>query len=219
MARVIAWAQLATAIAALATAILVGCQVNVYQKQLAEMHAQGQQIAAQTFVSEAATLARIFPAVAPKNTYREALQTAQKFTFDVVAADALEPRPTPTTPLVNIGAIHELSREADERLVEQLLAAAQRFHAEKAASCVYSPDALQNIQREFMATYLLVHPTPRNGLDHPATSKDLYCEWRAEKRKHLTGRQSPHSEAFRQFAALVEQITVPCGAQVAFTHS
>lgn len=104
MQKVLAWAQLATALAALGTAAVVWYysssqldrydkQLVTYRQQLAEMHtqndqlhAQNQQIIAQTFINQAAGLARIFlSTAAPKDAYREKLQHAQQLTFDIIA--------------------------------------------------------------------------------------------------------------------------------------
>jgi hypothetical protein len=231
MQKALAWAQFATALATLVMAVVISYQAYVnrrqlgtyegqlrtYQQQLTEMRAQtdllrsqSQLLAEQTFIGQAATLSHIFPVTITGKTYRAPLQAAQQLTFDIVTADALEPRPTPATPLVNVAAIHELSREAEGRLVDQLLAAVQSFNKEKAARCTYTSDALRNIQREFMATYLLVHPAAGGNLD---------TAWQVEKQKHLTGPQSSHSDVFRQFTTLVEQITTPCPAQSPATHS
>ena len=93
MQTLLAWTQLVTAIAALATAVLVGYyshqqisiynrQLDTYRAQLAEMHAQNQQLAAQTSITQAATLAHLFPAPTGSNDDHLALESAQRLTFD-----------------------------------------------------------------------------------------------------------------------------------------
>jgi hypothetical protein len=218
--KLLAWTQLVTAIAALATAILVGYyshqqisiynrQLDTYRGQLAELHVQNQQLAAQTVNNEAATLARVFHTSTGSHDYHVALEAAQRLTFDVAAADALKPYPG-QTPLVNPAAIRALSTELEARLVEQLLTAATQFRTQKTANCrssarAYSPDDLKRIRREFLATYLLVHPAAGG-------EKSLDAPWDVEKRKHITGPPGVHRETFLHFAALVDQITTPCTA-------
>jgi hypothetical protein len=228
MQKLLAWAQLATALAALGTAAVVwyysssqldrydkqlvtyGQQLAEMQKQNAGLRDQNQQIIAQTFINEAAALSRILhPTPTPKDSYRAKLQHAQQLTFDIIAADALEPRAA-NTPLINTAAVHELSREREEYLVAQLLLAVQAFRVEQATRA-YSADALLNIQREFIATYLLVHPA--TSKDIPA-AKDLACAWEAEKQKHRKGRQSEHTAAFFTFVRFVEEMRRPCAPAV-----
>jgi len=221
--KLLAWTQLITAVAALATAVLVGYysrqqitiytrQLDIYRAQLGEMHTQNQQLAAQISINEAGTLAHLFPTPADSSDYHLALENAQRLTFDVAAADALETRSGPNA-LVNTAAVHTLSAELEARLVEQLLRAAQQFMTHKDHACTthyqgypshsYSPDDLTRIRGEFLATYLLVHPAAGG-------EKSLDAPWAVEKRKHATGPAGAHREAFLQLAALVDQITAPC---------